>query len=91
MTPEIKDKLENEQILGNNAKRAYEGYIKEFCEAKRMSLFMTFSELPLSADKELMETKRMLFAIDTLELEITTQIDTGKMATMALNNEEVKH
>lgn len=92
MTPEVKDKLEEEQIVGNNAQRAYNAYIKDFCEQKRLVLFEAFAQLPLSAEAELMETKRMLYAIDTLEMEITTQIDTGKMATIALNNnEEVKH
>ena len=84
--------MEEEQIVGNNAQRAYNAYIKEFCEHKRLVLFDTFAQLPLSAESELMEVKRMLYAIDTLEMEITTQIDTGKMATIALNNnEEVKH
>jgi hypothetical protein len=39
-----------------------------------------------------METKRMLYAIDTLEEEIVSQIDTGKMASQALSKlEETQH
>jgi hypothetical protein len=38
-----------------------------------------------------MEVKRMLFAVDTLEADIMTVIETGKMASISLNEKEVKH
>lgn len=91
MTPEQKEQLENEQVAGQKASHAYDHYIKDFCEQKRMSLFMAFSNLPLTAEVDIMETKRMLYAIDTLENEIVSQIDTGKMASKALTKEETKH
>lgn len=88
ITEEQREQLENEQVLGRKAKSNYESYIKDFVTTKRQSLFMAFSELPLSAEKELMEVKRMLFAIDTLEAEIVSQIDTGRMATQVLEEAE---
>jgi len=88
ITEEQREQLENEQIIGRKAKSTYEAYIKDFVTNKRQSLFMAFSELPLSAEKELMEVKRMLFAIDTLEAEIVSQIDTGRMATQVLEEAE---
>jgi hypothetical protein len=90
MNAEEKDHLENEQIKGNKAQHSYEHFIKGFVEAKREILFESFRALPLSAETELMEIKRMLYAVDTLEQEIMTVIETGRMAGITLNK-EVKH
>lgn len=90
ITPQQRSQLENEQVLGRKAATVYKSYIKDFCQLKRESLFMAFSELPLSAETELMEVKRMLFAIDTLEAEIVSQIDTGRMAAKTLTEAEEK-
>ena len=91
VTTEEEAKLQNEQLLGNRAQIAYDQFIHQFIEDKRMSLFMAFSNLALTDTENLMEVKRMLFAIDALDTEILTVIDTGKMASMSLNEEEVKH
>lgn len=94
ITEEEREQFELEQAKGRQAQSVYDAYIKEFCQLKRESLFMTFSELPLTAEKELMEVKRMLFAVDTLEAEIVSQINTGKMASQMLEEAEpteVKH
>ena len=91
VTTEEEAKLQNEQLLGNRAQIAYDQFIHHFIEDKRMSLFMAFSNLALTDTENLMEVKRMLFAIDALDTEILTVIDTGKMASMSLNEEEVKH
>jgi hypothetical protein len=85
MTPEQKEQLENEVVKGRNSETMYENYVKEFCQLKREALFMAFSELPLSAEEQLMEVKRMLYAIDTLESEIVSEIKTGEMARQALS------
>lgn len=91
MTPEQLEQLETERAAGVRAQQAYDHYIKEFCEQKRMALFMAFSNLPLTAEDEIMETKRMLYAVDTLENDIISEIDTGKMASKALNEQETQH
>lgn len=84
LTQEQRIQLENERVLGKKAKAAYTAYIEEFCQLKRESLFMAFSQLPLTAEKEMMEIKRMLYAIDTLEEDIIGQINTGRMASESL-------
>lgn len=84
-TPEQqKEQLDNEVHLADKAKQAYKSFIEDFVEQKRFSLFASFRELPLTADKELMEIKRMLFAVDQLESEILTVMNTGKMASITL-------
>lgn len=85
------EQLNQEQVRGNAAQHAYDQFIKNFVEDKRQVLFDSFRALPLTAELELMEVKRMLYAVDTLETDIMTVIQTGKMASMALNKEEVQH
>lgn len=84
------EQLQNEQMLGNSAQHAYDDFIRAFCEAKREALFDSFRQLPLTAELEMMEVKRMLAAVDTLEGDILTVINTGKMASITLDK-EVKH
>jgi hypothetical protein len=89
LTPE-EEQLQNEQVRGNAAKHSYDQFIKGFVEDKRQILFETWRSLPITAELELAEVKRMLYAIDTLETEIKTIIDTGMLASTTLNK-EVKH
>lgn len=88
LTPEQVEQLQVEQVLGKKAKNVYDTYIQDFCKAKRDILFESFRALPLSAEEDLMEIKRMLYAVDTLEEEIVSQIQTGKMASQTLNEAE---
>jgi len=88
VTTEQEEKLQNEQIRGNAAQHAYDQFIKGFVESKREALFDAFRALPLTAEANLMEVKRMLYAVDTLEQDIITVIETGKMASLVLNENE---
>ena len=86
-----KDQLSSEQLLGGKAQKSYNEYIQNFCEQKRLSLFQAFRDLPLTDTENLMEVKRMLFAVDALESDILTVIETGRLASVSLNEQEVKH
>lgn len=89
MTPEQeKDQLENERFTGNKASQSYNQFIRGFVEDKRKVLFEAFRDLPLTADVEIMEVKRMLYAVDTLEQDLLNIIDTGKMASKTLSDRE---
>ena len=81
---EQQEQLDNEVRLSDKAKQAYKTFIEDFVEQKRFSLFAAFRELPLTAETELMEVKRMLFAVDQLESEVLTVMNTGKMAAITL-------
>lgn len=83
-------KLEYEVANGEKANFAYEHFIKEFIESKREHLFSTFQELPISESEALMEVKRLLSTLNALEVEIKSVIETGQMASIALNKQE-KH
>ena len=91
MTEDQKVQLSNEQLLGGKAKNSYDDFIQDFCEQKRLAVFQAFRDLPLTDTENLMEIKRMLFAVDALESDILTVIETGKMASITLNEQEVKH
>lgn len=91
LSEEQTDKLSIEQLVGGRAQRAYDEFIKDFCEEKRQALFIAFSNLPLTDTENLMEVKRMSYAVDTLETDIKTVIETGRMASITLNEQEVKH
>lgn len=86
ITPEEIDIFEVEEQIGAESQKVYDSYIRGFCDEKRKTLFNAFRDLPLTAENELMEVKRMLYAIDTLEADIITKIETGKMATKSLED-----
>ena len=88
MNPGQIDQLQNEQIIGGKAQHSYDQFIKGFIEEKRKVLFETFRALPLSAEQDIMEVKRMLYAVDTLDDEIQSVITTGKMASKTLSETE---
>ena len=88
LTPEQVDQLSTEQIVGGQAQHSYEQFIEGFIEEKRKVLFDSFRALPISAEAQLMEIKRMLYAVDTLEEEIISVINTGKMASKTLSETE---
>jgi hypothetical protein len=91
LTEEQLEQLTNEQLLGGKAQRAYDEFIGPFIQEKKLVLFTSFCNLPLTDTDRLMEVKRMMFAIETLESEINNVIETGKLASITLNEEEVKH
>jgi broad specificity phosphatase PhoE len=86
-TPAEIEQYEREVDLGARAGRAYDDFIKEFVEEKREILFDNFRALPLTDETSLMEVKRMSYALDTLENEIKTVIETGRLAGISLSEE----
>ena len=85
------EQFEHEQLLGNRAQRSYDEFIKPFIEQKRLVLFDAFRQLSLSDETNIMEVKRMLSAVDALETEILTVIETGKLASESLTQNEGIH
>lgn len=83
-------KLELERTTGQKAQHAYNDFISSFIEEKTKTLFLAFKDLPLTSEKELIEVKKMLYAIESLDDEINSIINTGKMASKILSEEENK-
>lgn len=84
------EKLQDEMHRGTQAEFAYEHFLKDFFEQKRQILFEAFQNAPYEDVETLKELKRMSTALDALETEINTIIDTGRMAAKQLENQE-KH
>jgi hypothetical protein len=85
---EQKAQLENEVALATRAKGAYDTFIREFIGDRRVILFEAFQDLGTSDTKGLMEVKRMLYTLETLENDIKTIIDTGRMASKTIEDGE---
>lgn len=82
------DKLKLEQLRGSQAEHAYMDFIQPFIQEKKAVLFEAFEALPLTAKEDLMEVKRMTYAINALDDEIRSIINTGKMASKLLSESE---
>lgn len=87
VTTKEQEQYANEQLLGNKAQHSYDSFIKGYIDSRQKNLFQAFRDLKLTQEKEIMEVKRMLFAIDDLEIEIKNVIDTGKMASIEIANQ----
>ena len=84
---ENRDQLEQERSRGNLARHAYENFIQGFVNEKRELLFKAFGDVSVDDTDALKTIKLQLYAIDQLEVDIQTIIDTGKMASTSLDAE----
>jgi len=84
MKEEQYEQLENEVLRGQRAQRAYDEFIKEFVELKKVILFNNFCSIGVSETEKLQEARRLVTVIEDLEAHIITIINTGKMATKTL-------
>jgi len=84
MKEEQYEQLENEVLRGQRAQRAYDEFIKEFVELKKVILFNNFCNIGVSETEKLQEARRLVTVIEDLEAHIITIINTGKMAAKTL-------
>lgn len=68
----------------DKAKRSFDDFINPFIKEKRTVLFEAFQSISITDVDDLLEVKRQLMAIDALDDEIQTIINTGKMAMKSL-------
>lgn len=85
-----RDVLKKEQKVGREAETANKRFIQPFIEEKRLVLFEAFQVESISNVDGLLEIKRQLMAINALEDEIKTKIDTGNMAAKSLADDREK-
>lgn len=84
---QTEQKYQDEVTRGRNARAAYEAFIKDFLEDRKIALFNNFAEsnpLDPKGIEVMLETRRMLSAVKLLEQEILTIIQTGDMASKSL-------
>lgn len=86
MKEEESDKLEKEIIIGAQAEKVYEKYIKPFIEKKTALLFEAFKDVSITNIDDIVEIKRMIRVLESLEDEFITFINTGKMANKVVSD-----
>ena len=78
------DILKKEQTNGRQAQAAYEGYIKPFITQRATELHEAFVDCPITEVDTILEIKRTLHILDSLNKDVQTVINTGKMASQEL-------
>ena len=82
------DRIEEELQFGRVAQKAYDTFIKGFIAKKRDTLYDNFLSAGIDQVAELQEVKRIMSVLDTMEDDIMTIINTGKMATKMKEDNE---
>lgn len=85
------ERLSDEVDLANRAEIAYRSFILPFIKDKKDQLFDAFESASISDTESLKEIKLMSLALSALEAEILSVIDTGKLASEALNSDKGVH
>jgi len=80
--------LEVEASMGNRAQSAFDNFFEPFFEKKTAELFQAFKELSTTKPDELMAVKMMTNSLESLRDEIQGIINTGKLASKEINDEE---
>lgn len=85
------ERLEFERAVGEQKAIVWEEHIKPFFDAKKADLFIAFQNLSVSDNKGMTLVKLHSYALDSLEAEFKSYIETGKMADMTLSENEEKN
>jgi hypothetical protein len=88
MQPEVEEVLRNDLNRGHQAELAYNSFIEPFIVAKRQQLFDIFQDSSIVSQDDLVEIKRMLLTLNSLDEEIKGVIQSGRMAEIQLGKKE---
>lgn len=91
LTEHEKEKLRNESAQGVKSAAIWRDFIEPFYVAKTAVLFNAFRDCPIRDAEGLMNIKLQCTALDSLKSELTTFIETGKMADLTLKQDAEKH
>ncbi len=80
--------LQAEVAKGDSAQRAFDGFFEPFFEEKTAELFGTFKTMSSLDPDSLMVVKMMTNSLESLRDYIQEIINTGKLASKAINDEE---
>ena len=80
--------LEGERSIGNRAKAANSEFFEPFFEEKEKVLIEAFRNVSVTNSEALLNIKLQFKALDTLNDELQSFIDTGKMASITLTEIE---
>ena len=80
----LEDTLENEIRLGIDAQRAWDTFLAGYFAIKMKAIADAFFAEG-ATDDEILELKRVHTALATLEIDVKTHIETGKLASKQLD------
>jgi len=87
MDPRAREQVENEVDAAQDMRRRKEVWIDEFFAKKEAQLLTAFRETPIGNGTKLSEIHYMSKALQALQSEVQTVMDTGKLAQAAINLE----
>lgn len=88
MTPQEQIQLQYEIQASEQAQFAYNQYFAGFFEQKEADLIQAFRSAPIG-DVEILRNIQCLFkSLDSIKMDLLTKIETGKLAEVALANDQ---
>ena len=85
MNPEAVEQCEREVIKTREVKRLKDKFLDKFFEDKDAQLFAMFKETPLGAADALNAIHHQLKSLNALRAEVSSVMDTGRMAGIMLD------
>jgi len=91
MDDHLFNRLTDEVETANKASYANDQFIKPFINRKKAQLFDAFEAVEANNIEALKELKLMSLALSALEADVNSVIDTGKLASETLNQDNEVH
>lgn len=82
---QLNQEIEN----GKKASKAYNIFLEKFIDDKRAQLYQAFRDTSLEDVNKLTEIKRLDLALASIENEVFSVIETGRLASISLNNDNL--
>jgi len=76
------DRLKDAISLGSRAEKAYNTYVRQFLETQYSRLYQEF--LNSTSDAEVIAIKRLIDAVQQLEVSLRNDVESGKIASRRL-------
>lgn len=83
-----KFQLEKEVAVAREKELVFNTHIKPFLDAKKYDLFEAFSMVSVTDTNALLNIRLQMQALTGLEADFQSYIDTGKIASFKLENEQ---
>ena len=87
MRPEDREQFEDEAEASRRVERLKKNFLDKFFEDKERQLFDTFRSCEIGDDDDLKAIHMMSKSLNSLQAEIQTVLNTGKMASLSLAQE----
>lgn len=81
--------LNQEIESGKRASKAYDIFLRQFIDDKREQLYQAFRDNSLEDINKLADIKRLDLALASIENEVFSVIETGRLASISLNNDNL--